>query len=649
MLDRRSRNLVLSWLLLLVAVWAGACGGAQPTMPPAQLPTATETRVAEVQATETPPAEQPTPPPASTSTGAEATVTPPPSGQASAPSALAGLQGLPLDRFFDESFKLLMLRDPEWVTTDGLAARFGTGNDRLTDLSDAYIRQTQQLQAGILTTLRAYDRAALTPEQQISYDVYEWYLDDLVRGQEFMYDDYPINPTVTGIQNGLFQFFTDIHPIASRQDAEDYITRLSQVDDKFEGLIEGLRLRKEEGVVLPKFLFPWVMGDIRGMAGAQPKYTPFYTAFAKKVDALPGLSAEEKQALLQKAETAIGESVIPAFAALAGAMDELAAAAPAEAGVWQFPQGEAYYNYVLRHYTTTDLTADQIHELGLKELERIHGEMRAAFAELGYPADASIPDLYARLAQEGGTVSGNKVAETYEALIHEAEGKLDTAFERRPKAAVGVVAGPLGDFYVSPSLDGSRPGMFYARVSGSMPLYSIPTVAYHETVPGHHLQIALAQESDLPLFRNDIIFNGYTEGWALYAEQLAYELGWYKDDPYGSLGRLQDQAFRAARLVVDTGLHAKQWTYDQALNFMIENVGRDPGMLQSETGRYVAWPGQATAYMVGMLEIQELRQKAMNKLGDRFDLKEFHAVVLDNGSMPLEVLERVVDDYIASK
>jgi len=279
--------------------------------------------------------------------------------------------------------------------------------------------------------------------------------------------------------------------------------------------------------------------------------------------------------------------------------------------------------------------------------------MRALFAQLGYPADETIPELYARLGREPGTGLRGGEAETYEALIREAEANLEAAFDLKPEAGVTVVAGTEGDYYVSPSLDGSRPGAFYARVGGgSTPWYGMATLAYHEAVPGHHFQIALAQESDLPLFRNVLVFTGYAEGWALYAEQLAYELGWYDDDAvagrgvHGNLGRLQAQAFRAARLVADTGLHARGWTFDQAQQFMVENVGQDPGFLQFEVSRYLTWPGQATAYMVGMLEIQALRQQAMDQLGDRFDLKEFHRVVLSNGSMPLEVLERVVQDYI---
>jgi len=372
-----------------------------------------------------------------------------------------------------------------------------------------------------------------------------------------------------------------------------------------------------------------------------------FVTFEEKLAAIQGLDAGQRQALLQQAEEAIAGSVIPGFASLAEALGELESVAPARVGVSQFADGRAYYEYVLRHHTTTRMTADEIHDLGLRELERIHEEMRVRFELLGYSWEEGIPALYSRLAREAGSVTGRDVAATYENILDKAASELASAFVEVPEADLVVVAGAQGDYYVSASLDGLRPGAFYARVSGgATDLYGMPTLAYHEGVPGHHLQIALAQESDLPLFRNVLVFTGYTEGWALYAEQLAHELGWYEDDPYGELGRLQAQAFRAARLVVDTGLHAKDWSFDEALEFMVENTGQDPGFLRFEVSRYVAWPGQATAYMVGMLKILELRQRAMEQLGDRFDLKAFHQVVLNNGSMPLDILERVVEDWI---
>ncbi len=567
---------------------------------------------------------------------------------------VARLQGLDLEAFFEASFRELMLRNPELVLEVGLTEVYGVTDVQLTDISDAYIRETQQMHATILEMLRGYDREALALEQQISYDVYEWYLEDQVRGQAFMYYDYPATyfPT-TAVHEQLIQFFRDIHPISSQQDAQDYIARLEQVDTKFEQLLEGLKLREQAGIIPPQFAIQWALYSIRDLTRASATATPFYTSFEEKVDALQNVSDDEKQMLLASAGQAIEEVVLPAYQKLADYLERLETVAPTDDGVWQFPEGDAYYDYLLHHYTTTELTADQIHKRGLDELERIHAEMRAVFDELGYPENESLARLFDRVAQDGGHVAGNRVLETYEALIGLADQNLEAVFDIRPVAQVIVVADLYGGFYVPGSMDGSRPGAFYAAVGGDgEDLYGMPTLAYHEAIPGHHLQIAIAQEMDLPSFRRGLSFTGYTEGWALYAERLAWELGWYEDNPYGNLGRLQAEAFRAARLVVDTGIHVKGWTFDQALDFFVENVGYESGDIvdpRLQIARYIVWPGQSTAYKVGMLELLELRQRAMDQLGDRFDLKEFHDVVLGNGSMPLEILSRVVDGYILGK
>jgi uncharacterized protein (DUF885 family) len=573
-----------------------------------------------------------------------------PSAQPAVPDIAADLQGLDIDTFFEASYKKLLLRDPELITQIGLNEVWGVGNDQLTDISDEYVRETQRLETAILALLRTYDRATLTPEQRVSYDVYEWYLDDRTQGYPFMYDDYPASFLITtGINEQLIQFFTDIHPVTDKQDAQDYVTRLSKVDIKLGQLVNGLQRREKAGVVMPKFLIPWVLHGVSTIAESDARSTPFYTAFKAKVDALSGLSAEEKDALLQAAEEEIDASVLPGFQALAQALEHQQSIATDDEGVWKLSDGAKYYAYTLRHHTTLDLTADEIHELGLRELERIHAEMHAIFNELGYPQDVDLPQLIGRVVQDSGTYSGGDVATTYEALIAAAGERAEVAFDLHPKADVIVEAGPAGDYYNPPTIDGSRPGVFYARVTGSKEKFAMPTLAYHEAVPGHHFQIAIAQELPLPALRKGIQFTAYVEGWALYAEKLVSELGFYEGDPYGNIGRLQAEAFRAARLVVDTGIHAKRWSYDQAVDFMVENTGLPRDMDETEVARYIVWPGQATAYEIGMLKILEVRQKAMDTLGDKFDLKEFHNVVLGSGALPLEVLERVVDDWIEAK
>ena len=558
----------------------------------------------------------------------------------------ADLVGLDFDAFADQSYQALMLRSPEMLTTLALSAAYGQRDDRLTDISDGYVRQTQQLEREILALLQGYDRAALTPEQQLTYDVYLWYLQDRVAGQAFMYDDYPLNVTVFSVHYDLLMFLTDIHPVTGLQNAQDYVTRLWQVDDKLAQLSEGLRLRQQAGVVLPKFLFPYVQHEIQSIAHNSAQHTPYYTAFAEKLSLLSSITPQQQTELLAQAETAIDQAVLPGYQALDQLWTELEAAATYDEGVWKFPDGLAYYDYLLRHYTTTNLSADEVHQLGLAELARIQAEMRVRFEALGYPAGESLPALYSRLETDGGMRSGPEIVAGYEDIISQAEANVAVVFDLQPAVGVIVVGGPTGGYYIGPALDGSRPGMFYASNTGTVPWYRMPTLAYHEAVPGHHTQIAIAQQLELPIIRRASEFTAYVEGWALYGERLAWELGFYADDPYGDLGRLQMEAFRAARLVVDTGLHAKGWSFDQAVDFMLQNTGQSMGMVQSEVSRYICIPGQATSYYIGYLKILELRQQMMDAHGEAFDLRTFHNLILGGGSMPLDVLTQVVEDAL---
>ena len=609
-----------STILILLDLLVASCSSPQPSIPPIQK--SDETAGASV---------------------ADTT----PTAQKSPDQWIEQMPEQNIEKFFESSYRELLLRNPELVVELGLQKSYGLEQASLTDISEEYSLQTLQLAKNILDSLHTYPRQSLSPEGQISYDVYEAYLQDLIRSQEFMYNDYLVTFLITnGVQVQLLNFFTEIHPVASRQDAEDYITRLDQVDDKIDQIIDGLEVRRQKGILTPQSVYQWPFGAIRAIANSQAESTPYYTAFKEKLNGVPGLSEQDQQDLLDRAVDRIESAVIPSYKSLAKYLEEGGRSAPKKDSVAQFEDGGAYYAYLLRHFTTTDLSADEIQDLGLQELIRIHDEMNEIFSELGYPDSISLSNLYAIAAQDSGFVTGSQMPETYEAIILKAEENLNSAFSLHPKAELVVIGGPAGDYYAPGSLDGSRPGAFFASTTSGSPRMSMSTLAYHEGVPGHHFQIALAQESDLPTFRNVVDFTAYTEGWALYAERLAWELGWYEDDPYGNLGRLQAEAFRASRLVVDTGIHAQNWSFNQAVDFMVENTGLPQNMVQGEVGRYIVWPGQATAYMIGLLKFLELRQEAMDRLGERFDLKEFHRVILSNGSMPLDVLERVVQDYI---
>jgi uncharacterized protein (DUF885 family) len=476
-----------------------------------------------------------------------------------------------------------------------------------------------------------------------------------------MYHNYLVHHFLGSYHDELIRSLTEVHPITERGDVEDYISRLARVNEQVGQVVEGLRLREEAGIVPPKFIIEMTLPALRDLAGGSAHLTPFHTAFKEKLNDLEGMSEFEKQSFQEAAVEEIGDSVQPAFQSLVEQVEHLRTVATGDAGAWKLPDSDAYYAHMLRQETSTDLTLEEIHELGLAEVDRIQAEMRQVFDELGYPQDEGLGDLMGRAIEEGGfydvrtEAATDKIIQAVEALLDEVDQRADEVFDLRPAAKVKVVADPAfggGGYYVLPSRDGSRPGAYHSGVGGSwVPKFNLPTIAYHEAVPGHHFQIALAQEMDLPAFRGDLVLNGYAEGWALYAERLAWELGLYDDDvpgsgPYGNIGRLQLELLRAVRLVADTGIHAKGWTREGAKIYLEEALGDPSGRWSHEIDRYIVLPAQATGYKVGMIKILELRQQAMDALGEQFDLKEFHNVVLGNGSIPLEILERLVQDYI---
>lgn len=638
--------------LLLILTFTAACGGS-PTREPIVFEFAkTETAIAhptieEIEPTPTavPPTPQPVLEPSSTIDG-----------------LIADLEGLPIDQFFDASYTQLLLRNPELLTELNLSAQFGLRNDQLNNLSDAYLRDTQRLESGILSLLLTYDRQSLTPEQQLSYDIYLWTLEDKVQGHEFMYHNYPLNNFINSYDFNLTTLLTELHPLNNRQDVEDYIQRLSKVQTQVDQLLEGLAIREELGIIPPDFIISMArsnLADYIGFHGGNPdainpRYIPVFSVFNDSIESIPELSMEEKMEFRAAAQEQVKNSFVPGYLKLIDYLDHLQPLADDKAGVWKLPDGDAYYAFKLHQETSTDLTPDEIHELGLAEVERIKAEMRDLFTDLGYPQDEDFGRSLGRAIQEGGVynISSQAGKDAYvsaiEQIISEAELQMGEVFDIGPSWGVEVVPGPIGGYYVPGAPDGSRPGAYHVGISGNqLDKFTEPTIAYHEAVPGHHYQIATAQALDLPMFRRGAGVNGFVEGWALYAERLAYEMGLYEDDPYGNLGRLQMELLRAVRLVVDTGIHAMRWTREDALNYMDETLG-SPGFFSYEVYRYIVMPAQATGYKVGMLKILDLRQRAEDALGDKFDIKQFHNIVIGNGSLPLEILEQVVDDYIAA-
>ena len=645
------------YFLIIISIVLSGCTSGKTGLPsskksasatPSATPSATVTQP-QLTATETPL------PTSSIPTTEVPTVESTPEGP-SIPEIIAQLEGLPIDVFFEESFHQLSLRDPDALILNGYADAFGIPKDQFTNLSDDYRRETQQLESALLDLLHGYDREALSADQRLNYEIYEWYLDDLVRGHEFMYYDYPVNSlTIWGRQNWLIDFMTNQLPLKDKQDAEDYISRLSKIDTWVDQLLEGLQLRKEAGAIPPEYILEETilqLEDHLRMISPDSSYIEgisLYQAFQSKLEMMDGLTPQEKQDLLDAAYKETEETFVPAYFRLKDFLVDLTRVATNTSGVGRFPNGEAYYAYMLGHETSTDMTPEQVHDLGLAEVARIQNEMQQVASQMGYPDGLSMADLQDQIYADSEILIGDALMDEYQRLINLMEVAMPPYFDLLPKSEVIILEEPFGagiGYYQSPPLDGSGPGKFFTNINNPMPSHLIPTYVFHETIPGHHLQIALSQELNLPTFRRAIQLNGYAEGWATYAERLAWEMGLYEDDPLGNLGRLDFELGRAARLVVDTGIHAKSWTRSEAAAYYTEATGRSAD--SSAMDRYVILPGQGCGYTIGMLKILELRQRAMDQLGEQFDIKAFHDVILSSGSVPFEILEGLVDEWVAS-
>ncbi len=601
-------------LAILVALLLAACGGGGGATAPAPL--------------------APPPPP-------------PPAGPSSVEAFTESIQGLSLDDFYDVSYEGLLTRSPESVVWQTLESSFPLDSVELDRLTDGYQRDTFEMHRVALDTLRTYDRSSLPEAERLDYDVYEWHLADVAEKVDYFYYDFAATYGIFGVPRSTELFFTDIHPLATLGDAENYLTRLGLVNGKFTELSNHLlEQQRQVGVVEPALTMQVAINQLTPLSQGAANTHPYYTAFSNKIENA-NLTAEQLADLRSRAQVAIRNSVIPGYQQLLATLQSLINSAPSQIGVGQYVGGAAFYDYSLRHHTTTDLSAAEIHQLGLDELARIHAEMRVIFDQLGYPQNETLQQSFARVGSDGGIVAASDSLQTFEDLIAFAEANLNQAFDVFPSAAVIVLPDPSGGFYIAPSFDGTRPGAFYAGTNFNQPYYQMPSLTFHEAVPGHHLQIAIGMEQEVPAFRSIERQTAFTEGWALYAERLAWELGWYDNDVYGDLGRLQYEALRAARLVMDTGIHSLGWSFEQAVQFNEQNVGWSRASSEGAAARYSVAPGQATAYMVGMLQILAERQRAMDALGASFDLVAFHRAVLTNGSVPLTLLDDVVDTYIA--
>ena len=565
--------------------------------------------------------------------------------------------------FCERVFIRVALQSPEMMTQLGLADSLGIDyfNSRLTDRSEAHVRHLLAQGHEDLDTLRRYDRAKLTASERLSADILGWFLETAVNGGDrFFYHPYAIEQ-MDGIQVALPNFMVNVHPLRTRRNCEDYVARLAAFGRAFDDTIAFGRAQTGRGIVPPRFVIAKALDQLRDFTAREPKQCALYTVFAEKTAGVKDLETADREALLAQALTQVEQTVYPAFRRLTAHMETIEARATDDAGVWKLPNGEAYYAFCLREHTTTDLTPAQVHQMGLAEVERITHEMRGGLEKQGLHGK-SVAELMHNLAKDRRFLYANDDAGRKEAIAHlqqmldEANAGMSNYFRHRPKAGMLVKrfepfreqAAAMGE-YMEGSLDGKRPGIFFANLRNmdEFPRFFMRTLAYHEGIPGHHFQISLAAElKGVPTFRRVIPFSAYVEGWALYAERLMWEVGFHQD-PFDNLGRLQDELFRAARLVVDTGIHYKRWPRQQAIDYLQQTTGMAETDVANEIDRYIVWPGQACAYKTGMLKILELREKAKNALGAKFSLKDFHDVVLLNGAMPLGVLQQEVERYVA--
>lgn len=575
--------------------------------------------------------------------------TPPVRDAAAVEAFEASIQGMPIEAYYEVAYVGLLSRTPQDVVWLGLEDEADIAEDALNSLAEGYLLDTTEMFSIALDVLRSYDREALSPRARIDYDVFEWYLTDEIERASFPAFGFPATYGNFGLPTRLQRFFTDIHPLESPADAEAWIARLGHVDRQLDELVDLLLRQRDLGVIEPRITLEFSAEQIAEITFGSPLNAPYVTAFRDRIASIAELDDPAREALVDRVVDIVTTEVIPAYERLVDTMNDLVPSSSSAIGVSQFPDGDAYYAYELRHHTTTDLTPTEVHETGLLELERIHAEMRVLFDQLGYPDDETLFELFERVADDGGTVFAADGLATFEGLIASAEAMLSDGFDIAPSTPVVVTPDPFGGFYIGPSLDGSRPGSFYAGTEIDQPYYLMPSLTYHESIPGHHMQIGIAADQDVPTFRKVVRSTGYVEGWALYAERVAKELGWYDNDIYGDLGRLQYEALRAARLVMDTGIHSSQYrfSFNQAASFNNRNVGFSIGSSQGAAARYSISPGQASGYLIGMLRILEERDRAQAELGGDFDLAAFHRAVLTAGSVPLDVLPSVVDAYIA--
>jgi len=554
-----------------------------------------------------------------------------------------------LNELLAEQWQYQLKESPEFATVLG-DYRY---NDRFSDVTIAHALQQKKDAQAFLARFRAIDTTGFAEQDRLNQELMVRQLNDGIRAIDVKLYEMPVDQ-FNGVHLLLAQFVAMI-PFDSTKHYEDYLARLNQVPHLFDQLIEVLKQGEHDGLMPPRFLLEKTVRQCRSIAAPAGEESVFGRPVAKFPDGVPDT---DRKRLHDAIVAAVDARVRPAYARLADFIEkDYAPKGRVEPGLWALPNGDALYRFDVEQQTTTNKSPEEIHEIGLAEVKRIEGEMTKIAAQLGYK---DLADMRAKLDKDPQThaTSRQQIVDLYRKYIAQMQPKLPELFGLLPKANVEVL--PVEEFrekeasgaqYNQGTPDGKRPGRVYVNTGdfAKRTLLNIETTAYHEGVPGHHMQISIAQTlPDLPPFRQQAGYNAYAEGWALYAERLGREVGFFQD-PLSYYGHLSDELLRADRLVLDTGVHYKHWTRQQMVDFFHAHSSQDEPSIQSETDRYIAFPGQALSYKIGQLKFLELRERAKKELGDRFDIRAFHDEMLNGGALPLDVLEARTNAWIAEQ
>ena len=559
--------------------------------------------------------------------------------------------------------ELFLFQSPELLTSlgaiDNTPLDFHSGKlaDYTKENADKQLAQLKKARAG----LDKYGPEGLEGQELLSWQLTARVFDSFIESSEFEYSGYPVNQ-ISGATVNLPSFLTDQHQIKNEKSVKRYISRLNE----FGRVLEEVRINvvdhRDNGVVPPDFVIEKTIVGLKAFIEGGAAENPLVTTLPEKLDTIDGLSAERKAEFIEDATKAVNDKVIPGYEAMIALFEDLKSDTNHDAGIWRIPNGDKIYAAALKQNTTTNFTADEVHNIGLSEVDRIEIEMDAILVGEGL-TEGTVAERVRILMEDPdqqfpNTDAGREAMIAYLNELNDAiMAKAGDFFITLPPQELEIVRVPEfsqdsspGGYYQQPALDGSRPGRFYINQKNTAdnPKWTLPTLMYHEGAPGHHFQISSQMLiTGVPFIRKFPLFTAYAEGWALYAERIAKtDMGMYDGDPLGDLGRLQAEMFRAVRLVVDTGMHAKKWSREEAIDYMIAKTGMTSEEVTREIERYVVWPGQATSYKTGQLAMLKIRANAEAELGDKFDLREFHEAVLENGAMPLDLLEDTVDDWI---